>query len=530
MSQTSKMHTKPFRLVQDVLQNNAYSLPEKVALICEKERFSYEQLDAMANRMANALISQGVQRGDRIILYMYNCVELVVSVFATLKAGGIFSVVDYSTRPDKLAYIATDCGAVVLVTHDHQVDLTVKLMKDVSCLRLAILTGSWAADKVEHNSRLLSFEQIQLDYPTDLPGQKTIDCDLAYLLYTSGSTGDPKGVMTTHRSSLFAIEIAIEYLGLSENDIVTSPMPLSYSHGFNQLLKTLRVGATLILEKSFAFPAQTLKRMEKEKATRFAGVPTMYAILLKMDLSRYDLSQLKHLSSAGAPLAPALIDQLRKKLTQAIIYSIYGMAEASNALALDPDQINQHPASVGKAFPGTEVWLVDEDGNRLGVNQIGELVVRGGHVRCGYWNDPETSAVRFRADLLPGELVCYSGDMFQIDDEGYLFFMGRKDEIIKSGGKKIAPKEIENIIYKLVGVLDAAVVAVPDPMLGQVPKAYVVVDSSQEIPLTTKDILDHCRISLENYMVPRHIEIRTSLPKTPSGKIIKTALLEERKN
>jgi acyl-coenzyme A synthetase/AMP-(fatty) acid ligase len=432
--------------------------------------------------------------------------------------------VDYATRPDKLGFIAADCEGVALVTHEHQKDLVFNIMKEVHSVRFAILTGSDAIQSVQSITKLLSFARIQNEFSSTLPDQKSLDCDLAYLLYTSGSTGDPKGVMTTHRSSLYAIEIAIDYLGLNEDDIVTSPMPLSYSHGFNQLLKTLRVGATLILEKSFAYPAQTLKRMEIERATRFAGVPTMYAILLKLDLDRYDLSQLRYLSSAGATLAPALIEQLREKLPQTILYSIYGMAEASNALALDPNQISQRPASVGKAFPGTEVWLIDDDGNRLSTKQIGELVVRGGHVRCGYWNDPETSTVRFRPGLLPGELVCYSGDMFQMDDEGYLYFMGRSDEIIKSGGKKIAPKEIENIIYKLVGVLDAAVIAVPDPLLGQVTKACVVLDPSQESPLTAQDIMDHCRTVLEDYMVPRLIEIRTSLPKTPSGKIIKTAL------
>jgi long-chain acyl-CoA synthetase len=524
MNQTFRVQPKSVRLVQDILQSNAMLRPGKVALICDSQRFTYEELDDMSSRMANALVSQGVKRGARIILYMYNCVELVVSIFAILKAGGIFTVVDYATRPDKLSYIIADCGGVALVTHDHQAELSARLMKEITGLHFAILTGSETIMDDEVSSGLFSYNKIQEEFPSTLLVQKTLECDLAYLLYTSGSTGDPKGVMTTHRSSLFAIEIAIEYLGLNENDIVTSPMPLSYSHGFNQLLKTFWIGATLILEKSFAYPTQTLKRMEAERATRFAGVPTMYAILLKLDLSRYNLSQLQHLSSAGAPLAPALIEQLHEKLPHTVLYSIYGMAEASNALSLDPTQINQRPTSVGKAFPGTEVWLEDEDGNRLSAKQIGELVVRGGHVRSGYWNDLETSALRFRPGLLPGELVCYSGDMFQMDEEGYLYFMGRSDEIIKSGGKKIAPKEIENVIYKLAGVLDAAVVSVPDPLLGQVAKACVVFDPNLDRHITAQEILDHCRMVLEDYMVPRLIEIRTSLPKTPSGKIIKTAL------
>ena len=518
------MQTKTIRLVQDILQQNVAEHPDKVALICDGQRLTYSEIDVKANRLASALCSNGVQRGDRVILYMLNSVELVVSVFAVLKANAVFSVIDYATTLDKLSFIAADCTATALITHDHQVDLAMRLVHQVPSLRIAILTGPAVALQTMSDSSIFSFEAIQTNFPPEPPLPTTLDSDLAYLLYTSGSTGEPKGVMTTHRSSLFAIEIAIEYLGLTADDIVASPLPLSYSHGFNQLLKTFRSGATLILESSFAYPAQTLKRMETEHATRFAGVPTMYAILLRLNLSRYDLSHLQHLSSAGAALASSIIQQIREKIPQAALYSIYGMAEASNALALDPTQIGQRPASVGKAFPGTEVWLVDEDGYRIGSNQIGELVVRGGHVRCGYWNDPETSALRFRPGPLPGEIVCYSGDMFRMDEEGFLYFVSRADEIIKSGGKKIAPKEVENVLYSLNGVLEAAVIGIPDPLLGQVVKACVVLDQRLDPSLTAQDILDHCHQTLEEFMVPRQIEIRASLPKTPSGKIIKTDL------
>lgn len=523
--QTAVKPDRQLRLVQEILQVNAVLRPSKMALICNGRRLTYAELDAMANRMANALIHHGLQRGDRVILYMHNSIELVVSIFAVLKAGGVFSVVDFATRPDKLGYIAADCAAIALVTHDHQAEIAVVLMEEADSLQFAILAGDGAQGSIVYRPRLLSFDHIQIEYPAERPPQSALDCDLAYLLYTSGSTGDPKGVMTTHRSSLAAVEIAVEYLGLSAEDILVSPLPLSYSHGCNQLLKTLRAGATLILEKSFAYPNQTLKMMAAERATFFAGVPTVYAILLKLDLSRYDLSRLRGMSSAGAPLAPALIEQLIEKLPQVRLYSIYGMAEASNALALDPDQILLRAASVGKAFPGTEVWLEDEYGLRLGPGQIGELVVRGGHVRCGYWNDPQTSSLRFRPGPLPGELVCHSGDMFQMDGEGYLYFVGRSDEIIKSGGKKIAPKEVENALFRLEGILDAAVAGIPDPLLGQAAKAFVVLNPSRRPPLTAQDILDHCRAELEDYLVPRQVEIRDALPKTPSGKIIKSELI-----
>jgi acyl-coenzyme A synthetase/AMP-(fatty) acid ligase len=200
------------------------------------------------------------------------------------------------------------------------------------------------------------------------------------------------------------------------------------------------------------------------------------------------------------------------------------MAEASNALGLDPMQIDNRPTSVGKAMPGTEVWMIDEDGQRLGPNDSGELVVRGGHVRCGYWNDPQTSAQRLRPGPLPGELVCHTGDMFRMDEEGFLYFVGRGDEIIKTGGKKVSPKEIENVLYSLDGVLEAAAIGIDDPVLGQVIKAYVALDRQAKAMLTEEKIIEHCRQTLEEFKMPRQIEIRDRLPKTASGKIVKTDL------
>ena len=517
------MTYQSFRLVQDILEQHACSQPDKLALICQTERLTYAQLDDIANRMAAALADEGVCRADRIILYLPNSVELVASIFAVLKANAVFSVVDYAVSAAKLKAIIANSGAVGFITHELQAELAAELLNESPSLKFAVLSGADTAP-TKANAHIRSYDAIQAACSPIAPPRACVDGDLAYLLYTSGSTGTPKGVMTTHRSSLFAVEIAIEYLGLSEDDIIASPLPLSYSHGFNQLLKTFRAGATLLLEKSFAFPSQTLKRIEAECANRFAGVPTTYQILLQQDLTRYDLSCLRYLSSAGAPLAPATIQQIREKFPQAALFSIYGMAEASNALGLDPTQIETRSASVGKAFPGTEVWLQNDRGERLGPNQTGELVVRGGHVRSGYWHDPETSAQRFYPGALPGEQVCHTGDLFKMDAQGFFYFVGRGDEIIKSGGKKIVPKEVEAVLYALDGVQEAAVIAIADEVLGQAAKAVVALNPQRLPPLCKDEILAHCHQFLDEYQVPRQVEIRESLPKTPSGKIIKSAL------
>lgn len=373
-------------------------------------------------------------------------------------------------------------------------------------------------------ARQLSFEAIQADYPSAVLPQTRIDCDLSYLIYTSGSTGQSKGVLVTHRCILFTIHSGIEYLDLSERDVHTSPLPLSFSPGINQLFQTFRVGGTLILEKSFAYPVMVVRRMEAERATGFAGVPTILSLLLQTDLERYDLNSLRYITSIGAALPPATIQQIRKRLPHASLYSTYGMAEASYSLGLDPAQIDQRPASVGKPFPGTQAWIIDEYGQRLGPDEIGELVLRGGHVRSGYWNNPESTAQRFRPGPTPGETVCFTGDMFRTDEEGYFYFVGRSDEIIKSGAKKVVPREIENILYSLDGVLDVAAVGIPDPLLGQVIKAFVVPTAQARDTLTVEKALSYCHQKLEEYKVPRQIEIRDGLPKTPSGKIKKTDL------
>ena len=296
----------------------------------------------------------------------------------------------------------------------------------------------------------------------------------------------------------------------------------------NSLLKSLYIGATLVLEPSFAFPAATLKRMAAEGATGFFGVPTILALLLRSGLDQYDLGRLRFVSSVGAALDPGIIRRLRDALPRVEIRSFFGLAEAAYSLALDPSLIDAHPTSVGKPFPGTQAWIVDDDGRPLGPDTPGELVVRGCHVRSGYWNDPDATARRFHPGPLPGELVYHTGDIFRTDADGLFYFLGRRDEMIKSGAKKIAPREIESALLALPGVVEAAAVGVPDPLLGTAVKAFVVLEAESRSGLSSEDMILHCRRTLEEFKVPRLIEIREALPKTSSGKIRKAKLAEER--
>jgi acyl-CoA synthetase (AMP-forming)/AMP-acid ligase II len=297
-------------------------------------------------------------------------------------------------------------------------------------------------------------------------------------------------------------------------------LPLSFDYGLYQLLMAFYMGGTLLLERSFAYPVQVLQRMAAEWVTGFPGVPTMFAMLLRMDLSRYDLHSLRYITNTAAALPPSHIQQIRRLFPWARLYSMYGLTETKRTLYLPPEQLDARPDSVGIPIPGTEAWLADEKGGRLGPGEVGELVISGPHVMQGYWQNPEATARRF-GTLADGRRVCYSGDLFRRDEAGYFYFVGRKDDMIKSRGEKVAPKEIENVLYTLPGVVEAAVVGVPDAVLGQAIKAVIVRDGDG---LDEAAVLRHCRAHLEDFMIPQMVAFRETLPKTSSGKIRKTEL------
>jgi amino acid adenylation domain-containing protein len=504
-------------LVQHLLEASAERLPDKACLICDGQRLTYREVDARANRLAHALLCAGFRRGERAVIFLPNSVEAVVAIFAVLKAGGVFVVANVSTKEAKLAYILENSGARALIMAARNASLAARLRAASLSLATVVLTGPG-----ETPNGMLSWDGVQAEHPAERPSCENIDLDLACLIYTSGSTGEPKGVMSDHSNVVFATGSIISYLENREDDIVIGLLPLSFDYGLYQLLMTFRFGGTLVLERGFTYPAAVLQRIVDERVTGLPGVPTVFAVLLKMDLTAYDLSSLRYITNTAAALPPSHMLALLHAFPWARLYSMYGLTETKRTLYLPPDQVETRPDSVGIAIPGTEVWLVDEAGNRLPNGSTGELVIRGRHVMRGYWADPAATAARYRPGPLPGERVCYSGDLFRTDAEGYLYFVARKDDIIKSRGEKVAPKEVENVLYAIEGVVEAAVVGAPDPVLGQAIVAFVVVQGRE---LTEAEVLAQCRAHLEDFMVPRRVEFRKELPKTESGKIKKTGLL-----
>ena len=508
-------------LVQDFLQQSAERTPDKVALICEGRRLTYAEIEAQANRLAHGLLSAGVTRGDRVAVWLPNSVEAVTAIFAILKAGGTFLVVNATTKQDKLAYILNNCAASALFAPAREADVARRMIGEVPSLRCTVLCGKEPAE-LSADPRLPVYGDFLEANPASRPQCSTVDVDLACLIYTSGSTGEPKGVMSTHANVAFAAASVIEYLGNTPEDIVIDVLPLSFDYGLYQLLMTFKFGGTLALERSFAYPAALLKRIEKERVTGLPGVPTLFAILLQMDLSRFDLSSLRYLTNTAAALPVVHIERLRNAFPMARLFSMYGLTECKRALYLPPEELDRRPGSVGIPIPGTEAWLEDEDGNRLPPGASGELVIRGSHVMQGYWQAPEETAQRYRTGRYPAERMLVTGDLFRSDDEGFFYFVARKDDIIKSRGEKVAPKEVESVLCQLSGVAEAVVIGVPDALLGEAVKAIIV--STEGADLTERDVIRHCAAHLDDFSVPKQVEFRTSLPRTPSGKVDRRAL------
>ncbi len=512
-------------LLHDYLAASAARLPDKVALVCQGRRHTYAELDGEANALAHALKARGVGRGDRVVVFMDNTYEAVVSFWAALKADAVVSMVNPLTKADKLAYLLNDCRASALLADAHLADVFGAAAARSPHLVACIVSGPLDRARLEPAPAGLATwaEALEGGDRAAPPRRRGIDVDLAAIVYTSGSTGDAKGVMLTHRNMLTAATSISAYLGVLESDVILGVLPLAFDYGLYQMIMAFRQGARLVLERSFAYPAKVLEAVVTERVTGFPGVPTIYAIMAGLrSLGSYDFSAVRYVTNTAAALPVKHILALREIFPRAQIFSMYGLTECKRCTYLPPEDLARKPTSVGVAIPNTEIWVVDEQDRRLGPGEVGQLVVRGATVMRGYWDKPEATAKKLRPGPLPGELVLYTGDYCKFDDEGYLYFVGRMDDIIKSRGEKVAPKEVEAAVVAIAGVREAAVVGVDDPVLGQAIKAFVVLEEG--VTLTEKEVQRECQKRLENFMVPKHVVFVPDLPKTDTGKIKKTGL------
>lgn len=517
-------------LVHDWLSHSARRFPDKVALICGQQRWTYRDLDQHTNHLATALLDTGLQRQDRVIILLDNCAETVISLYSTLKAGGVFIILAGSVKGPKLRYILENSEANILITHTTKARVVSDALGDGQRDCKVIWVGPTKKIADEFLRTSLSWDEIFSDFTGKTPDfekdsqlPRCVDVDLTTLIYTSGSTGEPKGVMSTHHNMISAARSIIQYIGNVEEDIILDVLPLSFDYGLYQVIMAFMFSGTVVLEKSFLYLHRVLERITQEKVTGFPIVPTIVAMLLKLqDLKKYDFSSLRYMTNTGAALPVEHIRRLANMFPQVTMISMFGLTECKRVCYLPPEELNQRPSSVGKAMPNCEVFIVDEDGNEVAPGETGELIIRGSNVMQGYWKDPELTAKIYRNRRYPSERMLYSGDYFRTDDHGFLYFLGRKDDMIKSKGERISAKEVENNISSMQGVAEVAVIGVPDEILGQAIKAFIVPANAAN--LTEKEVFRYCSKNIETFMVPKYVEFMDNLPKTPNGKIDKKQL------
>ncbi len=517
----------PPRLLHDSLLRhaNGKDASHKIAVVVEGQPYTYTQLLASAMSLAGALEARGLRRGDRVAIFMDNTWPCVVSIYATLIAGGVFLAINPQTKTDKVDFILKDSAARILITDGHLADVFLPAVEQAPNL-MVICSGTLPANSSGSQAQVEGFEEVIATAQPPREAAFTIPLDLAALIYTSGSTGNPKGVMQTHQSMVFAAGSLIQYLRLSADDRILCMLPLAFDYGLYQLLMAITLSATLVLERSFIYPAQIFERMREHHVTVFPGVPTIYAMLLSAHgRSPLLFPSVTRVTNTAAALHDDIALRLREIFPNALIYKMYGLTECKRVCYLEPELIDKKPGSVGKAIPGTEIYLLSAEGQPVPPGETGILHVRGPHVMLGYWNRPDLSEQMLKPGKLPGERVLCTQDHFRIDEEGFLYFVGRTDDIIKTRGEKVSPVEVENALHSIPGIREAAVIGIPDPLLGEAIRAYVVVEP--EAKLVERQIRALSAALLENFMVPKEIVFCESLPKTSTGKVSKKLLREQ---
>jgi acyl-CoA ligase (AMP-forming) (exosortase A-associated) len=514
-------------LIHHMLRASAHHLADKEALVHGDQRLSYREVARRSNGLAKGLRRAGLVRGDRIGIYLEPSVAQVISIFGVSEAGGVFVPINATLFPEQVGHIAKDCGMKGVITTAAKLSTLTSLLHQIPSLEFVVLTGAGDAPQTAPPSHRLE-DLYELSGPPECREQ-AISKDLAAILYTSGSTGKPKGVMLSHANVMAGSTIVSTYLGITSVERILAVLPFSFDAGMNQLMTAFQQGGTIVLI-NFVFAREVVQMLLRERITGLAGVPTLWSLLAQPNstLEKQPLTNLRYITNTGGAMPQAVLKVLRQALPTTKIFLMYGLTEAFRSTYLPPEELDRRPTSMGKAIPDTEILVLKEDGKLCGPGEIGELVHRGPTVSLGYWNRPEDTARALRPNpvLSPEmgdcERVCYSGDLVKSDDEGFLYFVGRRDTMIKSSGFRISPTEIEEVLFQTGKLRGAAAIGIPDEVLGQVVKVFVV--AKDGTPLDPQELLSICAENLPRYMVPKFLEVLDELPKTSSGKVDYPAL------
>jgi acyl-CoA ligase (AMP-forming) (exosortase A-associated) len=514
------MRTQLHQIVTDM----AAQRPDAPALTFKTTTVSYAQLSDEVAAFASGLGGIGLRRGERVGIYLDKRIETVVSVFGTSAAGGVFVPVNPVLKAKQVTYILDDCSVRVLVTTAERLELLRDELAQTSVEHVVVLGD---AAETAPGVALHAWDEFRGDAPVSDPG--TIDVDMAAILYTSGSTGKPKGVVLSHRNLLTGGASVSQYLGNHQDDVILAALPLSFDAGFSQLTTAFTVGAHVVLV-NYLLARDVIRLCSKHGVTGLTAVPPLWIQLTELEWPAEATRSLRYFANTGGRMPKATLRKLRTLFPQAKPFLMYGLTEAFRSTYLDPSEVDRRPDSIGKAIPNAEIIVVRSDGTPCEPGEEGELVHRGALVAMGYWNDPERTAVRFKPapgrddGIATTELAVWSGDLVKADEEGFLYFVGRNDEMIKTSGYRVSPTEIEEVVYGTGLVRDAVALGVDDPRLGQ---RIVVVASPANGHLDRDALLAALKQQLPLYMMPSDVVIRTELPRSPNNKFDRNLLRQE---
>ena len=516
-------------LLHDLLARSAECNPNAPALTLKGRTLSYANLAELIDRFATGLLALGIARGERVAFYLDKRFETVAASFGTTKAGAVFVPVNPLLKGDQVAHILRDCNVRVLVTTDERLRSIASILAACPDLRHVVVIGELESlpGTGKHHVEWSDFAA-----QTGGEGHRVIDADMAAILYTSGSTGRPKGVVLSHRNMVAGAKSVAGYLENGPSDVILSALPLSFDAGFSQLTTAFHTGARVVL-LNYLLPRDVLQEMVREQVTGLTAVPPLWIQLVQLEWPAAIAGHLRYIANTGGRMPRETLAELRRRLPNTKPYLMYGLTEAFRSTYLPPSEVDRRPDSIGKAIPNAEILVLRPDGTACGPNEPGELVHRGALVGMGYWNDAEKTAERYKplaagvggreAGLMLPEMAVFSGDTVQKDEDGYLYFIGRRDEMIKTSGYRVSPTELEEAVYAMKLVGEVAAFGVAHPSLGQaiVLSVTAVADAS----IDADRLLAECRRLLPAYMVPADIDVHAaSLPRNSNGKIDRKTL------
>ncbi len=540
-------------LLPELIALTAQRWPQAIALTSGGVHLSYAELNASVSQFAAGLMGFGLGRAERVGIYLEKRFETVIASFGAPAAGAVFVPINPLLKPEQVAFILRDCNVRVLVTSPERLALMKDVLTECHDLRHVVVTDSEAnaapatQNAISSRTDTASATEIVtspwgLTSWRDLlasplrPGHRVIDVDMAAILYTSGSTGKPKGVVLSHRNMVAGAKSVASYLENNSDDTLLAALPLSFDAGFSQLTTAFHAGARVVL-LNYLMPRDVLKAMAREGVTGLTAVPPLYIQLAQLQWPAAIDDKLRYFANTGGRMPRETLSSLRQRVPQAKPFLMYGLTEAFRSTYLPPQEVDRRPDSIGKAIPNAEILVLREDGSACDVDEPGELVHRGALVGMGYWNDAEKTAERYKllASDAPGrqpglqlpEYAVFSGDTVRRDAEGYLYFIGRRDEMMKTSGYRVSPTEVEEIVYATQLVGECVAFGVAHPSLGHA--IYVIATCAAGTGARAlNDLILECRARMPAYMVPAGIEfVLGPLPRNPNGKIDRKLLSTE---